>query len=354
MDFILTNQTELYIKLISSFYNENINLFNDLKIVRKLPDERVSAFSFIPEDKNEYNIQNDNLIEIITNKFIDEFLIDDSTTFELNYHHKQLEGHKLSDLIKGDSHFSFKVRNRIKLNITIDILELHVFKNYDKEAFKYLKMFFKNTSIIELTESTCQDCNSFTSIYIDLDKKIITTIIDKLDHLEACPIKKTPSNIKVNLKVPSKKLVFLNDPRSLIELHREDKHSVTINSILGIIKEVEMYAKKNIGYFFIGSFSPTIMFKKGEILIAHYDDYCSKDIKKFKDYEQKGSIPIELWWYSVMDYDLFLSLCLKNNISPNSIEHKVVDIQKEECNITHNHNTKKNKFVGSTYSKITF
>lgn len=346
----MTTATEHYSFFINEFYNSNIEMFNNLKIVRK--DDEIDAFSFIPENKNEYSIVEDLKIINLTNQFIQKFLMDDSIVFELNNHLKNLNGKKLSDCIKEENSLTLRLNQKLKLIISIDLLNLHIQKNYDPNINTHFKMFYRNTNVIELTSSNCYDCEAYLNLYLDLDKKVITTVFDRFDYNKPCVFKKSPSNIKVKLKVPSKKLVFLNDPRSFLELKREDKAS--INSLLGCIKETEMYAVNNVGFFFIGNSGPKILYQKNKILISSYDDSYPKDILKFKDYENKGYICADFWWYTVLDYDLYQELCSKNKVSPNSITHTVVDIEKEKCTITHKHKAHKNGHYNGVFSKIVF
>lgn len=200
---------------------------------------------------------------------------------------------------------------------------------------------------IELNEDlTCPFCGKrMGRVMLNYDT---LEIVPSRAEMEPCP-NKNNSISKVQLSVPSKKLVFLNDIRRAFNVEPESK--ISINSILGKMKQTKVYSDHNIGYFFVSNTSPQILQKEGKILIdTNYfeDDENKSNLKKYKDYVNKGYVCTDLWWYFVLDFDLYNQLCANANLTPDYFSHTVVDITSKKVRISHDHDKLISKI---TYTK---
>jgi len=287
----------------------------------------------------------------LVNTFFENFINRDDIVFDLKGHFADIHGKTLSAVVQQDGFYSKKhALHEFEIKILIDVLQAFLDIRDGKTEPFHSFMFFCNKNIIEFKSGhRCPACNQYVTMNIDYELKSVRSYMNVPD----CPfIAKIPKNIKVKLEVPSKKLVFLNSPRKFLPLEREDRHSLSINSLLGCIKETEMYAAHNVGFFFVGNCSPSILQKDNEILFTSYDEYDPKDLEKFKEYAYKGYVCTDLWWYTVLDYDLYLKLCSDKNLDVDAIDHTIVDINKTSCTITHNLKAAKEGDHYGLFSKI--
>lgn len=343
-----------YITSLYNFIKQNIDDFNHSKQYTRQYGNRTSL-SYIPEQKDRNDpsyIANKPYYSNFVNNIIDSILYSSDLVFETLGHISELDGKTLLSLKEDEkSYFSKKnIVHKLSTKIAIDLYRYYESLKKGEEFDEYRSFFFTFDNCIELISSDkCRKCNSYLNLYINLDKG---KICFELDDVKPCSLPKPPNHIKVSLKVPSRKLVFLNNPSKFINIERDDKYEVSINSTLGCIKETELYQKHNIGFFYVGNTYLHAMKKGNTILFANYDDSDSKDRYKFKGHEEKGSVCMDLWWYTVLDFDLYVSLCAKNNIKPNNIEHIIVDIEGTTVDIKHSLKPHSSYFRG-THSKIT-
>lgn len=184
----------------------------------------------------------------------------------------------------------------------------------------------------------CPDCNQ--SIYIDYDcinKKFILS-----ESLSACPTFKHTH--KFIFKVPSKKLVFLNKGYELLEIKRKDSFEVSINSVLGKIKECKAYAKQGM---------PSFALRDGGVKVLHSVDkkIVALDIEEIKymkfDEETEESYPVKgfkiegdisLGVFSVymVDYDKYCELCKDKGLDPKQLQPVYVDITSDKVKVQYN------------------
>lgn len=346
-----------YHETLHNFVNFHISDFNASKIYEK--DVAAPELTYIPDPQNKQDptyIVNKPYYKDFINYLIDNIFYDSEPVFDLKGHLGNYDGKTLNYFEHKDDYLFSRdalVRN-ITTKVAIDAYKVYVaIKNktiFNKNAF-FLFLFGDDS--IELTSTqSCSKCSKYTSTYLNFKENKIQTF-ETTD--EPCAYKdKKQTNVKVNLSVPSKKLVFLNNPRKFFNQQRNDKHSVSINSTLGCVQETEFYASHNIGFFFVGNTMLDALKNGKDILIANFDedDEESEYAKKLENYENVGSVVMDLWWYTLLDYDLYMSLCSSKNVDPDSIDHVTIDI--DGTNISVNHSLKahsKGHFWG-IHSKI--
>lgn len=348
---------EQYQSMLSDFLDNNPDFFEKAKVFNQ---EKDSANKYIPEHKDREhpdhifkNIQFKDLIQ----KFVDNFLIDESIVFDINGHIKELHNKKLVDVINTDSYYfsNKELIHNLSFTILYDLFRLYSNKKENKEHF-FSSLFLSSDDSFKIIDSNkCDACNEYIVLYLNLETKKISNF----HEIKRCPLADdTPNAIEVNLNIPSKKLVFLNDPRSFLALEREDKYKISINSLLGCIKETEMYAEHNVGFFFIANSMPAIMQKDGEIIFTHGYDEEDEDENgfnpKYSDYKFKGYVCADLWWYTLLDYDLFVSLCKEKSVDFNEIDHVVVDIDSDKCTVSHSLKAHKEGHDDGVFSTIKY
>ena len=295
----------------------------------------VAANNFLLESSlnNKEIIFNSSEFKDLSKKIINILFFEDEIEIDLNGHNKELDKKKISDIIK-DSRYNYFIKD-IEFKIIVDLFAIKS-KEYGKNFKSFLIL--NNNSIVNILDTfNCPDCGTYISTKLDFNTNKITPFLD----IEKCQFSEnTPEFINVDLKVPSKKLVFLNDPRMFIKLEREDKYKNSINYLIGCIKETEMYAEHNIGYFFIGNCYPSILQNKSEIIFTNAysgEDDEIDDVVEYNNlnYHFRGNVCTGIWWYTLLDYDLFASLCKEKNVLESDIEHTIVDIESEQCSVKH-------------------
>lgn len=343
-----------YVALLLNFIQEHIDDFNNSKQYTRQWGSSTSL-SYIPEQKDRDEpsyIANKAYYHDFVNRIFDAILYASDLVFETLGHISDLDGKTLQSFSENEnSQFSKNsLISKLSTKIAIDLYRAYESLKKNEVFDETRSCFFIFDNCIEIMSSRkCTKCDDHLNLYINLDKG---KICFELDNAKPCSLPKKPNNIKITLKAPSKKLVFLNSPSKFINIEREDKYEVSINSTLGCIKETKMYETYNIGFFFVGNTYLHAMKKENTILFANFDDSSAKDIKKFKDYEEKGSVCMDLWWYTVLDFDLYVELCAKNNVKPKDTDHIVVDIEGTTVKINHSLKAHSSYFNG-THSKIT-
>ena len=348
---------EKYKAILSDFLDNNTYFFENAKIFN--PDKD-SVSKYIPahtlKDSPD-SILNSQPFKDLIQTFFEHFLMDESIVFDINGHIKDLHDKKLVDVLNTESYYFSKKELFHSLSFTIlyDLFRLYSNKKENKEIF-FSSLFLSSDDSFKIIDSTkCNACNEHISLYLNLETKKIS----HYKEIKKCPFSESiPNEIKVDLKVPSKKLVFLNDPRSFLSLEREDKYKISINSLLGCIKETEMYSEHNVGFFFIGNSMPAIMQKDGEIIFTHGYDEEDEDENgfnpKYSDYKLKGYVCADLWWYTLLDYDLFVSIYKKKSVDFNEIDHVVVDIESDKCTVYHSLKAHKEGHDDGVFSTIKY
>ena len=96
------------------------------------------------------------------------------------------------------------------------------------------------------------------------------------------------------------------------------------------------------------------MQKEGEILATLFDEDDEKEAAKYKDYKLCGDVCTGVWWYTVLDHDLYLSMCAEHNVDPASIEHTVVKTKALKYKVSHSLAAHTKGHHRGVYSKITY
>jgi len=356
------NMRNKYDQLLKTFVNDNFDILLSSKKYRQMNENTESNLDFIPEHNKpadpgyiRYTPQFDELV----NTFVEQFLYIEGMVFNLKSHFATLHGRLLTDLMDSTSdldrsHLYFcrkHLAERFNLKILMDVFKAFIDVR-DKETKPTCYFVFSyDDNIIELKGgSSCSTCDSYMHFDIDYTKNEV--FVD--EDIKPCKLAKKPTRVNVTLKSPSGKLVFLNHPANFFKKERDNRYEVSINSTLGCIEETKFYAKHNIGYFFIGNTTAYIMQKDGEILSTLFDEDDEKQQAKYKDYIMRGSVCTSVWWYTVLDYDLYLTMCAEHNVDPDSIEHTVVEIKAFKYKVSHSLAAHaKGQYFG-VYSKITY
>lgn len=331
------NTKKKYDEFLKKFVNENLESF--LNSPKYRTSKSATALDYIPERGQTAQpgfIGGTAQFRKLTLDFFDEFIIKEDPSFNLNGHYKDFTG-KLSDYLDKRGAFSKEhIMINVNHNILIDLFHAF-FSIRDNVEAPYYFMFAFDDNYIDLPSlPSCKSCGTYLDLSLNFTKNEIT--ISEFCDQKPCVIDKKVKTINVALKTPSGKLVFLNNPKEFFTLKREGDGNASINSTLGCIQETSFHAEHNIGFFFIGNTGIYIMQKEGQIIVTNYDDDEEGQVKKLKDYEIKGRISTNLWWYTILDYDLYIELCKKNKIDPNSITHTVVETNSPKCKISHKMN----------------
>lgn len=356
------NMRNKYDQLLKTFVKDNFEILLASKKYRQMNENKESNLDYIPEHNKPAEpgyIRSTPQFNELVKTFVEEFLYIEGMVFNLKSHFPTLHGKLLTDLIDGTDgvdhsqrYFSRKhLVDRFSLKILMDVFKAFIDVR-DKETKPTCYFVFSyDDNIIELKSgSSCSTCDSYMYLEIDYTKNEVFVNED----VEPCKLPKKPTKVNVSLKSPSGKLVFLNDPSPFFKEERPEKYEVSINSTLGCIEETKFHAKHNIGYFFIGNTVADIIQKKGEILTLCYNDEDDKQVAKYKDYKRKGDICTGLWWYTVLDYDLYIHLCEQYQVAPDSIEHTVVTTKALKYKVSHSLAAHTKGHYTGVYSKITY
>lgn len=331
------NTKKKYDAFLKKFVNENLESFSNSPKYRT--SKSATALDYIPERGQTAQpgfIGGTAQFRKLTLDFFDEFIIKEDPSFNLNGHYKDFTG-KLSDYSDKRGAFSKEhIMMNVNHNILIDLFHAFISIRDNVEAPYYFMFAFDDNYIDLPSLPSCKSCGTYLALSLNFTKNEIT--ISEFCDQKPCVIDKKVKTINVALKTPSGKLVFLNNPKEFFTLKREGVDNASINSTLGCIQETNFHAEHNIGYFFIGNTGLYVMQKEGQIIVTNYDDDEEGQVKKFKDYKINGRISTVLWWYTILDYDLYIDLCNKNKVDPNSITHTVVKTNSPKCKISHKMN----------------
>lgn len=147
----------------------------------------------------------------------------------------------------------------------------------------------------------------------------------------------TPGGLKpyhVLLDVPSGKIVFANDLRTLVVVEEAD---VSVNARLGCKQTTEAHARAGMVHISVGNTCPSVFREPdGSLVVASRyipedDDTLSDEeyarLDAALDQTRLGSICTDLWWYSAMDHDHFLGRCAAEGYEPDDFDIFTVDVE---------------------------
>ena len=134
-----------------------------------------------------------------------------------------------------------------------------------------------------------------------------------IKFLTPCAYPEGYPEYRVQINIPSGKIIFGNDFRDLFE---EERIHYSLTAPKGQRLISEAYAELEMFHFIVGNTCPHVFqFENGEIHIARGNykkdsyDFPDEDWEDYAPAEyDKGSICTDLWWYSAMDYELFKKL----------------------------------------------
>lgn len=173
------------------------------------------------------------------------------------------------------------------------------------------------------TRQECGECGGRFRL-----KRHGTTLVAENECVHAGGIKA----YDVLLAIPSGKIVFANDLRSLTLI---DDH-FDVNHTIGQVRTTKAYAEDGMAHVFVGNTCPGVYrTDEGFAVQLHngrYDedgDYLDpgEDDEAEDAPERLGSICTDLWWYSAMDQDLFLARCAETGEDPDDFDHFVVEVE---------------------------
>lgn len=127
---------------------------------------------------------------------------------------------------------------------------------------------------------------------------------------------------RVLVNVPSGKIVFANDLRDLIVC--DDPEGASVNYQIGQKLVTEAYGRTGLAHVFVGNSCPGV-FRDGDALVvanrwideeSDIDEETYARLDAELDAKRLGSICTDLWWYSAMDHDHFLTRCAIEEVDP--------------------------------------
>lgn len=253
-------------------------------------------------------------------------------SFDLKGHISSIHGHTLEEIDKkyaSNPHSRLSVcgiKKHLKQDVFLSLVE-HVF--FDKDM---LHVNIKKNTYLRVSEgSHCPNCDA--PLYINFEADKICFSIQQ--SLGECP--RANPVMSFSLSVPSKKLVFVNDVRNLFLLKRKDEYEIGSASVLGIIKDNEMYLESNIAYLTLSSGGIEVLKDHARKIIAldfdkntYYERNNSGDSDLRKGVDIIGDISLELWGCFILDSAHYEKLCQEKDESPESLNPVYVDIE-ENC-----------------------
>lgn len=119
---------------------------------------------------------------------------------------------------------------------------------------------------------------------------------------DPCPATGGVGVYAVRLAIPSGKIVFGNDFRSLVldfthDEHHGDGPQVSVNSAVGKKAFSEFYEQRSLALIFTGNSCPSVY--------QHAPTHLSVEMGEADERSGLGYICTDLWWYSAMDLDVY-------------------------------------------------
>lgn len=355
-----------YVDLLTTFSAKHEDEIKSCLTYSKQRNEKAKAIDFFPEYGNKDAIndpQEKPIFKQFVSLFVDTFFTpyEDEIIADINGHHPEVNGKTLrqinavKDLWDRPYLSTNYILDEVSFNLILDLISQTIFKGEDNTlkdsdynmGFSVIRKHMLDVLTFQ-DAFPCSYCNAHAKAVYDFNRKmfVLPDYVLK-QNPEPCPCinksKRNASNYSFTLNTPSKKLVFLNDIRSVFEAEREDKYSVSINSELGRKRECEAYVEHNMAYFCTDNTSPTIYQNKtkNEIIIDsdHVKlkwDSNKSEIKKADEYHDRGYICTDLWAVCMADHDDFMSRCAEKDIDPASLNIVIVDISSEEIKVKYN------------------
>jgi hypothetical protein len=141
----------------------------------------------------------------------------------------------------------------------------------------------------------------------------------------------------VLLGVPSGRIVFANDLRSLVVCDEPDGPDV--NTVLGCKNVTRAFARTGMVHISVGNTCPSVYAESDDsyVVASRYaeeedadgepiDESIVAERESFLDQTRVASICTDLWWFSAMDHAYFLNRCAFEGIDPAEIDHDIVTV----------------------------
>lgn len=317
-----------------------LKIFNDVEECKEknaydyLPSWNQSRF--LKEEENPLNLDfvNETTEQIFEQIFGSEL---SDISFDLKGHVSSVHGHTLEEVdIKYAQKPNFRlsvegIKNHLKQDVFLSLVE-YVF--FDKDM---LHINIKGNTFLRVSEgSSCPNCDA--PLYISFDAETMRFSPQK--NLSECP--KVDSVMSFSLSVPSKKLVFVNELRHVFETKRKDEYEISSSSLLGMIKDNEMYLMNNIAYITLSSGGIEILKQQEMKKIAldfdkktYYVKNNAGDLEPCEGVKIVGEVSLELWGCFILDSADYEKLCLEKNKAPKSLNPVYVDIESEKIDFTY-------------------
>lgn len=343
---------EQYDALIKQFVTDNMSTFLASKRYKEPEAGKAeNSLDYLPEHNTKADpdfIGDSPQFKDLVSTFVDRFIDRDDIIFKMQGHMPTIDGRTVADVMATDDRYDREMMLfEYDMKLQIDIFDAFLGMR-DNVKINYFTFSYARNKVEFQSSLRCPACNQYLTMIIDYDQMAIVP----LSKVKDCPLANVPTNIVVELNSPSGKLVFLNDPREFFKLERENRYAISINSTLGCIQETQFYADHNIGHFFIGNCMPYIFQKDNEILFSSFDEEYEDD--RFEGYEQLGYVCTGLWWYTILDHQLFLKLCAEQGVDPESIEHTVATTDKQTFKVDHDLTAHREGDFNGVYSTITY
>ncbi len=275
---------------------------------------------------------------------------EDLIKIRFNGHFNQYDGKTLKEIneMKEDFYphlFSTKyIKNALNNQLVYDLVSITIFNTTND--FPQLTNSRKPDIIgplLNLWESEhCPFCDKYMVFEYNHTEKAFTSRSINVNEEPCIHTQFNGNNIySFTIDTPSKKLVFMNDIRDAFNVDREDKYTVSLNSILGKKRECEVYAQNNIGYFFVSNTSPSIYQNEEQIVIDPFNVKFKRDEELGEpvipnDYIEKDYICTDLWAVCMADYEDFLQKCKEEKVNPYDFHFVVVDIPNNKVHVDYN------------------
>jgi hypothetical protein len=182
----------------------------------------------------------------------------------------------------------------------------------------------------------CTECGACYSLYTDGLKMWCP---------DTCPYPNGPPPYHYDFKFPSGKIVIENDLRHLFPDHEDFSGQ-------GVVWEQRItayYAKLGMAHFFVGNTCPGFwrVGKDSYVIAPTPRDNDYNDIEV--PWKSLGGICTDLWWYSIMDHDLFFAKGGKKQ----KHHQDIVEVEPGTYRFTHMHHLTRDKGgVDEIYTKI--
>lgn len=351
---------ELYDKYITEFALQHGEEVRRVAVFHGNPqneDDLNNSYCYYPK-KGVYGHKNENIP--VFKAFIEGFYAEFFEQYkkqiksELLGHFPKMDGKSASQLNKLELNYrpcrlsKDRIIYELSLKLIIELIDQVLFEGAKRKRYSMLINKFEPNYLEVMDMTDCDYCGKHVAIIYDFERKVFRPSDHFTQKAGKCEslIKKSKPVYFFELKIPSKKLVFINDIRQVFEAVREDDLEVSIGTQLGRKKECEEYVKHGMAYFTMLNTSPHIYQNKtkNEIIIDPENvklkwDEDTDNIKKANEYHDRGYICTDLWAVCMADHDDFTKRCAEKNIAPSTLRLVVVDIPSDKIKVKYNFDT---------------